>query len=98
MNSITIDVELNGSPTRITFPPDALCQVKAALAPQVELTTETMIEGYTALSRALAGVGVNRHPKTLNRWAMAGKLPHMRFGNRPRFYLSQVLKKLEGKR
>lgn len=96
MDAITIDAILDGEPKRLTLPLDALAQA-LGVGRKVE-KTEEVIEGYAALSRALEQVGIKRHPKTLERWTMAGRLPHMRFGGRPRFYLSQVMARIEGRR
>lgn len=83
-------VTLNGQPAELELSAEAIAAVRGA-APG-----ETVIEGYKGLSEALATAGIKKSPKTLERWCMAGKLPHTRFSRRPKFVLSQVVQRIKG--
>lgn len=93
---ITLPVEIDGRPARLTISRESAL----ALMEVTPLTpaTEPPIEGYAALSAKLKEVGINRHPKTLERWCVAGRLPCRRFSKRVRFYLSEVLDTIGGRR
>ena len=83
-------VTLNGQPAELELSAEAIAAVRGGL------NAETVIEGYKGLSEALAGAGIKKSPKTLERWCMAGKLPHTRFSRRPKFVLSQVVQRIKG--
>ena len=98
---ITLRVEIDGKPATLRMTPwaaRALAVIPLTQAAPLTPATEPPIEGYAALSAKLKEVGINRHPKTLERWCVAGRLPCRRFSKRVRFYLSEVLDTIGGRR
>ena len=65
------------------------------VVPAEAAAAEKPVEGYAALSAALKERGVTVAVSTLKEWVARGRLPRMKFGRQVRFYVSQVLARME---
>lgn len=91
---ITIPATLpNGKTVSLTLDEQALQRISAGLT---QPRKRVPLVGFGSLSAALAQVGIQRCPKTLERWARDGRIPHMRFRGRAVFQLEDVLRKIGG--